>query len=80
MKKKTLVALTGAGALASFVVGVTPRLKGAPASPEPNKIAYLGSDSAAGLQKLKNKDDKDDKDDKKVKKPKKVKSPKKFKA
>ena len=79
MKKKTkntIMALTSAGALASFVVGVAPQVKASRTEPDSTN-AYLGGDAFSGLKDLTTREGKKDK---KVKKPKKVKSPKKFKA
>jgi hypothetical protein len=79
MKKKTkntIMALTGAGALASFVVGVAPQVKASRTEPDSTN-AYVGGDALSGLKDV---TAKDNKKGKKVKKPKKVKSPKKFKA
>ena len=80
MKKKTkntIMALTGAGALASFVVGVAPQVKASRTEPDSTN-AYVGGDALSGLKDLTAK--RRQGQDKKVKKPKKVKSPKKFKA
>ncbi len=97
MKKKTkntIMALTGAGALASFVVGVAPELKGSQTEPDSTN-AYLGGDVRSGPQQQdpRTKGDKGDRSDrgdrgdndgkeskkfKQVKKVKKVRSPKKF--
>ena len=76
MKKKTLLALTGAGALASLVVGGTPQLKGAVRADSTNASESNARGGGARLQA----DNNNNNDDKKSKKPKKVKSPKKFKA